>query len=302
MRSNNKYFFWLLFICQIAFSQKELSVLTFNIWDPNDVPFWQPFDGFPTAQIATYVSEDKADVLLLQEVSLENNTEQQAYARLKRILAKKGYLYSAFYRPNYSTGRGDIGYYQGMENSGYPLAILSKYPILETYARQTDQGVKMAKGVLGIKILYDDQPLYLFNTHFSIGVKETDLEMSKVAIPFINEVAGREATVFAGDFNCPSATDTPHQSKTIGKYTYSSSTDQFLLDDGFQDAYRLANPNINFKKDATCPGQDDIIKRVDRIYLRNTSLVPVQAFVKPNPWKKINKVDHCGVFIRFKSK
>lgn len=295
---------FLLAVCVLGCScaaQQKISILTFNIWDPNDVPFWEKCDGFPVDAIVTYLSEDNADVLLLQEVSLENGTKDQSYHQIKTKLKEKGYRYSAFYRPDYGKGKGDVGYYRGMKNSGYPLSILSKYPILETFARQSDNEVTMSKGMLGIKIEFNQKPLYIFNTHFTIGAEGTNAEMSKVAIPFINQVAEREAVIFGGDFNSPSATDTPNSKMTFGKYTYSSETDQFLLDDGFVDVYAIAKKgDRDIEADATCPGQDDYIKRVDRIYTRNTNLKPVKAFVKKNPWAYCGKVDHRGVYVEFK--
>jgi endonuclease/exonuclease/phosphatase family metal-dependent hydrolase len=291
----------LMFSVLSSCAQQKLRVLTFNIWDPNDMPFWEKCGGFPVDDIVTYLSEDNADILLLQEVSLENGTKDQTYQKLKTKLAEKGYLYSAYYRPNYSTGKGDVGYYPGMRSSGYPLAILSKYPILETFANQSNNKVIMSKGVLGIKVEFNKKPLYVFNTHFTIGDKGTNAEMSQVTIPFINNVAGNHPIVFGGDFNSPSAVDTPNSKKTFGKYTYSSETDQFLLDDGFTDVYAVAKKgDRDVVKDATCPGQDDYIKRVDRIYSRNTNLKPVKAWVKSNPWAYFNKVDHRGDFVVFK--
>lgn len=280
-------------------SQEKLSVLSFNIWDPNDVSFWEKYQGYPVDRIIKYISEDNADILLLQEVSLENNIKEQSYYKIKEHLKKKGYLYSAFYVPNYSLGKGDIGYYKGMQNSGYPLAILSKYPILETFANQSNKKAIMNKGILGVKILFNNEPLFIFNTHFGIGQKTTDIEMEKVAIPFINKVAGNNSVIFGGDFNCPSAIDTPNKSQTIGKYHYSTTTDQFLLNDNFTDAYSNAIKERNIIRDATCPAQNNIIKRVDRIYSRNTKLVPTKAFVKSNPWEYVNLKDHRAVFIEF---
>ena len=301
-----KYFviaFLAVFIQSItSCAQQKISVLTFNIWDPNDEPFWKKYGDFPVDDIVTYLSENKADILLLQEVSLENGQKNQTYQQIKTKLEKKGYIYSAFYRPNYKTGKGDIGYYDGMKNSGYPLAILSKYPILETFANQYNNKVKMSKGVLGIKISFNKQPLYIFNTHFTIGAKDTDAEMEKVTMPFINNIAGNSSVIFGGDFNSPPATDYPNSEQTIGKYVYSSTTDQFLLDDGFVDVYPIAVKERNVVKDATCPGQDDYMKRVDRVYFRNTDLYPIKAFVKSNPWEYVNLVDHRGVYVEFKIK
>jgi endonuclease/exonuclease/phosphatase family metal-dependent hydrolase len=289
----------ILFCTQVS-GQQNLKVLTFNIWDPNDIPFWEKCGGFPVDSIVNYLSEDHADILLLQEVSLENNQKNQTYNRLKAALEAKGYYYSAYYRPNYTTGQGDVGYYDGMSNSGYPLAILSKYPILETFAGQSNDKVIMSKGVLGIKIRFNEKPLYIFNTHLTIGAKGTNAEISKVALPFINRITGDSAVIFGGDFNAPSAFDFPNSEMTFGKYTYSSETDQFLWDDEFTDAYAKARKNgRDIVADATCPGQDDYIKRVDRIYTRNTKLKPVNALVKHNPWAYCNKVDHLAVFIEF---
>lgn len=288
--------------CFSCNSQEKLSILSFNIWDPNDVSFWEKYGGYPIDSIINYISEDNADILLLQEVSLENNTKEQSYYKIKEQLKKKGYLYSAFYRPNYSTGKGDIGYYKGMQNSGYPMAILSKFPILETFANQSNKDIKMGKGILGIKILFNGEPLYIFNTHFGIGQKTTDAEMEKVAIPFINKVAGSSPVIFGGDFNSPSAIDFPNSEKTIGKYHYSSKTDQYLLDEKFIDVYLLAIKERNTKKDATYFSNNDYLKRIDRIYSRNTKLVPVKAFVKPNPWEYIKLKDHKGVFVEFNLK
>jgi len=304
MKIKHLIVFLLAIILQIqsSFAQSKLSVLSFNIWDPGDIPFWKKYGDYPVNAIVNYLSEDNADILLLQEVSLENGQKNQVYHQLKKQLEKKGYKYAAFYRPNYSTGKGDVGYYDGMQNSGYPLAILSKYPILETFANQTNSNVIMSKGVLGVKVLFNKSPLYIFNTHFSIGNISTDAEMEKVAIPFVNTIAGNNPVIFGGDWNCPSATDTPNSAQTIGKYHYTSTTDQFLLDDGFVDAYPIAVNERDLVKDATCSGQEDIIKRVDRIYLRNTNLIPVKAWVKENPWEYIKLNDHKGVFIEFKVK
>jgi len=73
-----------------------------------------------------------------------------------------------------------------------------------------------------------------------------------------------------------------------------------LLDDGFVDVYPIAVMERDINKEATCPGQADFIKRVDRIYQRNTKLTPIKAWVKTNPWDYINLVDHRAVVVFFK--
>ncbi|MCT4586903.1 MAG: endonuclease/exonuclease/phosphatase family protein [Carboxylicivirga sp.] len=278
---------------------QNLRVLTFNIWDPGDYSWWEKRGSYPVDAVVDYLTEDNADVLILQEVTLESGQEEQVYARIKRQLEEKGYQYTAFYRPDYSKGVGRVGYISGMSGSGYPLVILSKLPIQETYAVQTMDGKTMSKGVLGVKVLFNNESLYVFNTHLSIGSPFTDEEVSKVALPFVNSVVADSPVIFAGDWNSPSAFDFPDSAKTIGQYHYSSKTTQPLLDSGFVDVYPIAVQKRDIQKDATCPGQDDYIKRVDRIYSRNTNLRPVKAWVKENPWEYIDLVDHLGVVVEF---
>jgi len=281
---------------------QNLRVLTFNIWDPGDHPWWKKRGGYPVEAVVDYLTEDNADILLLQEVTLESGLEEQVYARIKQQLEDKGYGYSAFYRPDYSKGIGTVGYIPGMRGSGYPLAILSKLPIQETYALQSMNGKTMSKGVLGVKIRFNNESLYVFNTHLSIGSPFTDEEVSKVALPFVNSIVGDSPVIFAGDWNSPSATDFPDSGKTIGQYYYSSKTDQPLLDGGFMDVYPIAVKDQDVFKDATYPGGDDFIKRIDRIYQRSTSFTPVKAWVKENPWEYMDLSDHLGVVVEFKIK
>ena len=282
-----------------VFAQK-LLVLSFNIWDPNDVPFWEKHaNGFPVDKVVNYLTEDKADILLLQEVCLENPPHKQALDEIKTKLGKDGYIYTAFYKPDYSTGRGSIGYVPGTKNSGYPLAIFSKYPILETYARQADQGKIMSKGVLAVKLNINNKDLYVFNTHLGIGVPGTNEEVNKVALPFVNQLANDELIIFGGDWNSPPATDFPDSSLKIGNYTYSTATTQFLLNDGFKDAWSELAKTKDIGNGVTCPGQNDYIKRVDQIYYRGKGLKTVNAFVKNNLWEYINLKDHIGVVVDF---
>ncbi|TKG95002.1 hypothetical protein EYV94_09820 [Puteibacter caeruleilacunae] len=283
-----------------ASGKKSIRIMTFNIWDPADVPFWKKHaDGYPVDRVVKYLTEDKADILLLQEVSLESQPEDQAYEQIKEQLSKKGYKYSAFYRPDYSSGRGLVGYVPGMKNSGYPLAILSKYPIEETFARQKANDVTMAKGVLGVKLNLDDKPLFIFTTHLSIGSKQTDGEIEQVLLPFVEDSGTDCRIIVGGDFNSPPAAEYPNKSVKIGNYTYSAQTTQYLLDAGFNDSWYVISASKDIGKGASCPGQDDFIKRVDQVYFRG-SIVPQNAFVKWNLWENIGLVDHVGVIVDFK--
>jgi len=298
-----KYALFLLLIIlsfsQLTVSQTKLKLLTFNIWDPGDKVYWDKLGGYPVDSLIKYLTEDDADMIMLQEVTLEAGIKNQVYARVKKRLEAKGYLYSAFYRPDYSKGAGIVGYIQGMENSGYPLAIFSKFPVCETFAVQTMNKKTMHKGVLGLRIQFNNKTLYVFNTHLGIGSPHTDEEVDRVVIPFVNRVAGNDAVIIIGDWNCPSAMDYPKADKEIGKYRYSASPDKFILDDGFVDAYRIMNKDINLLKDATYPEDVDFMQRIDRVYIRNTDLVPVKTKVKKNFWKQYDLSDHRGVFIEF---
>lgn len=279
----------------VVFSQEKLRVLTYNIWDPADIPFWEKHaNGYPVDKLVNYVAEDNADVLLLQEVSLENPPHHQTYGIIKKHLSSKGYIYSAFYKPN-----GTTGYALNSFNSGYPLAVFSKFPIEETFATQETKEKKMSKGVLGIKIRIKAKSLYIFNTHLSIGNHTTDDEINKVALPFINKVTGNDMVIFAGDFNSPPAAEYPNSSKKIGDYTYSSLTTQFLLDAHFNDAWAILPKGNNKGNGVTCPAQDDYIKRVDQVYYRGKGLKPTSAFAKHNLWESINLEDHNGVVVDF---
>lgn len=278
-----------------AIGQENLRVLTFNIWDPADIPFWEKHaNGYPVDQLIHYLTEDNADILLLQEVSLEKPPHQQSYQSIKKQLSSKGYLYSAFYKPN-----GTTGYAPNSDNSGYPLAVFSRFPIEETFATQVTKEKKMSKGVLGIKIRVKAKSLYIFNTHLSIGNESTDDEISKVALPFINKVTRDDMVIFAGDFNSPPASEYPNSSKRIGDYTYSSQTTQLLLDAHFNDAWAILPKGNKKGNGISCPGQDDYIKRVDQIYFRGKGLKPTLAFAKHNLWDTINLVDHNGVVVHF---
>lgn len=283
-------------LCNTLQAKENFKLLSFNIWDPNDISFWEKVGGFPVKSIFNYVCEDYADILLLQEVSLENGQSNQVYHQLKNLLKEKGYKYTAYYR-----SKKGVGYYDGMQNSGYPLAILSKFPIIETYATQKSGDTQMSKGVLGVKILFNNKPLFIFNTHLGIGSPGTDNEIKNVALPYINNITGNHAVLFGGDFNSPPAADFPNSEKKIGNYTYSSMTTQPILDSGFEDCYFKANKIRDKHRDATCPAQDDYIKRVDHVYCRNWGLKAVKAFVKENPWEYCNKVDHRGVVVVFQS-
>ncbi|GGW45825.1 endonuclease/exonuclease/phosphatase family protein [Arenibacter certesii] len=282
-------------ITSIVFSQENLRILTFNIWDPADIPFWEKHaNGYPVDKLVTYVTEDNADVLLFQEVTLEKPPHHQSYNSIKNKLFKKGYIYSAFYKPN-----GTTGYVPNSTNSGYPLAIFSKFPIEETFTTQQTTEKRMGKGLLGIKIRVNDKPLFIFNTHLNIGNHTTDEEISRVALPFIKKVTVNDMVIFAGDFNSPPAAEFPNSSKKIDDYTYSSQTTQFLIDAKFNDAWVFL-PNNNKKGNGvTCPGQDDYIKRVDQVYFKGNGLKPTYAFAKRNLWESINLLDHNGVVVDF---
>ncbi|MBI9064945.1 MAG: endonuclease/exonuclease/phosphatase family protein, partial [Marinilabiliaceae bacterium] len=207
-----------------ACAQNSLRVLTFNIWDPADIPFWEKHaNGFPVDKTVDYLTEDNADILLLQEVTLEAAPHPQAFFQIREKLFAKGYLYTAFYKPDYSSGTGTVGYIRGSKNSGYPLAIFSKFPVIETFAAQTLNGKTMSKGVLAVKVQVNDVSLYVCTTHLSIGEAQTNDEVSKVAVPFINQVAGDEPVIMGGDWNSPPAADFPDSSKKIGNYTYECS-------------------------------------------------------------------------------
>jgi endonuclease/exonuclease/phosphatase family metal-dependent hydrolase len=290
-----------IFICvsvQFAFSQSQIRVLSYNIWDPADVPFWEKYTGgYPVEKVLGYITEDHADILLLQEVSLEAGDRTQSYERISASLNQKGYLYSAFYMPGGSNKMGRIGYVKGTPNSGYPLAIFSKYPIMETYAIQEAEGKKMPKGVLGVKLKIDDKMVYVFTTHLGIGEQTTNDEVSKVALPFVKAVTTYDdKVIFGGDWNSPPAADYPNTSKKIGDYTYSSQTTQYLLESGFEDSWMKIGNN---KDGATCPGQDDYIKRVDQVYYKGDRIKVVGGFVKHNLWDFIKLQDHKGVVIDF---
>lgn len=293
--------FFSLFLSLLDLSAQHVRVLTFNIWDPNDVPFWEKHaGGYPVDKVVDYLTEDKADILLLQEVSLENPPHPQAFKDISAELNKKGYRYTAFYKPDYSMGGGIVGYVTGMKNSGYPLAIFSKFPIIETYARQAANGKIMSKGVLAVKVRIKNKDVYILNTHLSIGDSQTNDEVSKVALPFANQLTGDGLVIFGGDWNSPPASEFPNSSIKIGNYSYSSTTTQFLLDDGFKDAWNEVAKTKHIGQGATCPGQEDYIKRVDQVYYRGKGMKPVNAFVKPNLWEYINLKDHLGVVVDFK--
>lgn len=285
----------LLSFTNTVFSQKNLRVLTYNIWDPADTPFWKKYtNGYAVVMLVNYVTENDADILLLQEVTLENPPYLQSYYNIKEELTLKGYLYSAFYKPN-----GTTGYVPNSTNSGYPLAIFSKFPIEETFSTQETKEKKMDKGVIGVKISVNKKTVYLFNTRLSIGNHATEDEINKVALPFINEIANNHMVIFAGDFNTPPAAEFPNSSKKIGDYTYSSQTTQFLLDSDFRDVWMALSPDRKKGTGVTCPGQDDYIKRVDQMYFRGKGFKPTSAFAKHNLWEFINLKDHNGVVVNF---
>ncbi|SHI54538.1 hypothetical protein SAMN04487911_10341 [Arenibacter nanhaiticus] len=63
---NSRYSVLIFFfgITSVVFSQENLGVFTFNIWDPADIPFWDKHtNGYPVDKLVNYVSEDNADVL-----------------------------------------------------------------------------------------------------------------------------------------------------------------------------------------------------------------------------------------------
>lgn len=280
-----------------AVGQNKLRVLTYNIWDPSDISFWEKHNNgspYPTDNVIEYLTEDNADVLLLQEVTLEAPPHNQTYQALREKLIKKGYKYTAFYMPSKS-----VGYVPNSKNSGYPLAIFSKFPVEETFSIQKSNGKVMSKGVLGIRININNIPIYVFNTHLSIGDHDTDDEISKVALPYVNNVSQQFNVIFAGDFNSPPATDFPNTSHTIGNYNYSSKTTQFILDSQFQDAWFELSNTQKRGGDATYPETDAYISRIDHVYYRGDNLKPTFAFTKYNLWKDMNLSDHKGVVVDF---
>lgn len=290
----------LLYYNSIASAQDHFRVLTYNIWDPGDVPFWQKHaGGYPVDKVVDYITQDNADVLLFQEVTLESNIKEQAFCLIRKKLLDKGYYYTAFYKPDGSRGEGRVGYIPGSTNSGYPLAVFSKFPIEETYATQSGNGKTMSKGVLGIKIRIAKSPVFIFTTHLGIGSPHTDDEISKVALPFVNSIAGNNMVIFGGDLNSPPASDFPNSSKKIGNYVYSSQTTQPLLDSNFKDVWYILKDKIGEAEFATCPGQDDYIKRVDQLYFRGAKLSVNGAFVKKNLWEYIHLKDHNAVVVDF---
>lgn len=275
---------------------EKIKILSFNIWDPNDVSFWEKHSGcYPVDKVVKYITEDNCDVLLLQEVSLENNTRNQSYLKIKSALKEKGYHYSNFYKPNYSTGSGQIGYYPGMQNSGYPLALFSKFPIQETYAVQKKNDKVMHKGILGVKIKVEDKELFLFNTHLGIGEPHQSEAVSKVVTPYINEVTENSAVIIAGDWNSPPEYEYPNFTTTIGKYTYSSNTTKSLIDAGFKEVYQEIKGRKNSPNSLTYPCSDSCLSRLDRFYIRNIQPKKMSLKVKPNLWEDIKLSDHRGV-------
>lgn len=278
---------------------QSLKVLSFNIWDPGDEKFWQDRGGaYPCEKLLKYITEDNCDILLLQEVTLENNGPQ-SYSKLQALLEKYGYIYSSFYRPDYSTGMGRVGYVEGMKSSGYPLAIFSKIPILETFAIQKFNNKKMHKGVLGVKLRFNKQNLFVFNTHLGIGEPHQSEAVSKVLTPFVNQLIEDTPALIAGDWNSPPEFEYPDFTETIGKYTYSSNTTKSLIESGFVDSYTLAKNVKGSEKDVTYPSKHKCLTRIDRFYIKNLNPISVDYKVKKNLWDYLKLSDHKGVVVEY---
>ncbi|SOD20514.1 endonuclease/exonuclease/phosphatase family protein [Pedobacter xixiisoli] len=206
-----------------------------------------------------WINERKPDVIAIQELNGFNPK------RLEEFAKKMGFPYAVMHK-----------------EEGYPLGLLSKYPI--SNVKKIKDG--MRHGILSGKILdYNFIITHLVSYTYQQRIKEVD----SVVLKLVNDIPKNEKIIMMGDFNNMSPEDkqyydnNPEKMKALvnseknnpgntylknGKIDYT--TIQKVLDAGFYDTYRIFNKHYD-KSAPTKMKNHNNYTRIDYIWVNKNA-------------------------------
>ena len=206
-----------------------------------------------------WIIERKPDVIAIQELNGFNPK------RLEEFAKKMGYPFAVMHK-----------------EEGYPLGLLSKYPI--SNVKKIKDG--MRHGILYGKILdYNFIITHLVSYTYQQRIKEVD----SVVLQLVNEIPKNEKIIMMGDFNNMSPEDkqyydnNPEKIKALvnseknnpgntylknGKIDYT--TIQKVLDAGFYDTYKIFNKHYD-KSAPTKMKNHNNYTRIDYIWVNKNA-------------------------------
>lgn len=178
----------------------KIKVLTLNIWEGGKL-----FEA-----IVAFVKKQKADILLLQEVTHGEGNNlaqfQKAYSELQFLLL---YPYQSF-APAFIDVQEGVEILQGN-------AVFSRFPITSTktifydipfgkrFEKNSESFLKTPRNLQHIVLKLDEKILNVFNTQGIWGLDGRDNKRRlKMAETIVHEIKDHENVILAGDFNvCP---------------------------------------------------------------------------------------------------
>ncbi|MDA0912751.1 MAG: endonuclease/exonuclease/phosphatase family protein [Bacteroidetes bacterium] len=264
--------------------EQSLKILTWNVRQFNRYA-WIESPGVRDS-ILTYLKEEKADVICLQECFLEER--KIPWMSKERLMKATGMNHWA---EEFKLGRG--------HDKLFGLTVLSRYPILSVDTIRFDNDKN--NSAMHIDVAFDDDTLRIFNLHLSsIGFEESDYDavkhielessrarlMERLSVAWIkreqqaNRVVDRvESSPFrcivAGDFN-----DTP--------VSYTSGVMSHVLRDAYAQVWNHDGPFLG----ATYAGDIPFL-RIDQVWM--DSSLKIKSYKTGNvAWS-----DHRPVTVEF---
>ena len=166
---------------------ETITVISANLW--HDFPLYRRLEE-RLETFANLAEEEKADILLLQEVARKEDMHVDEWLSQRLGMS---YVYSR------ANGHGAIGFEEG-------LAILSRFPIKEPQLRQLSNPTNpfVRRVVLGADVETPCGVIRAYSVHLGIGSKDNQNQQNLLR-QIVDEIAHLQPTVVGGDFNASEA-------------------------------------------------------------------------------------------------
>lgn len=167
-----------------------LKIISFNIhkgFGPGNI-------RFSLSQIKKFLAEENADVVFLQEAVGEHTGKKIIIPDFKTnnqvdYLAEGLYPFS-IYGANKIHAKGHHG-----------NAILSRFPLFEVNNHDISQNRLESRGLLHVKVDFNDSEIHLFNTHLNLLEKDRSRQITWINDHINRELEDHHPVILAGDFN-----------------------------------------------------------------------------------------------------
>ncbi|MCR9203720.1 MAG: endonuclease/exonuclease/phosphatase family protein [Halobacteriovoraceae bacterium] len=167
-----------------------LKIISFNIhkgFGPGNL-------SFTLKKIKRFLAEENADIVFLQEVVGEHTGKKIIIPNFKtnnqvQFLTEGLYPFS-IYGANKIHGKGHHG-----------NAILSKFPLFEVNNHDISQNKLESRGLLHVKVDFNDSEIHLFNTHLNLLENHRKKQIGWINEHINKELEEHHPVILAGDFN-----------------------------------------------------------------------------------------------------